>query len=427
MKLIYIKAKMNLIKTSVLNGVAVLIKTFSMFILNKILAVYVGPSGYVVIGQFQNFIQMITTFAGSAINTAVVKYTAEYFEDAHKQQNIWKTAGSIVFSFSLIFTLLILIFKAPLSRYIFQSDQYQSVFVWFAVFLTFFTFNALFLAILNGKKEIAKMVTANIAGSIFSLCITSILAIKWGIYGALVALSIYQSLAFFVTLFLCYKAEWFKFNYLFGKIDKDITQKFAGFVCMALVSALCIPLTQMCIRIYMARNFGLDYAGYWEAMIRLSTAYLMLVTTTLGVYYLPRLSELFNLNKIKSEVYLGYKFIFPFAVLGGCIVYALRDWIIVLLFSKSFLPMRDLFFWQLMGDSLKIGSWILAYLMLSKAMTKLFVITEIIFALTSLLLTYTCTQAFGFEGVSVAHFLNYGIYWIVMSFFVFKYLKDKEA
>ncbi len=36
---------MNLLKTSALNGVAVLIKTATMFILNKILAVYVGPAG----------------------------------------------------------------------------------------------------------------------------------------------------------------------------------------------------------------------------------------------------------------------------------------------------------------------------------------------------------------------------------------------
>ena len=84
---------MNLLKTSVLNGVAVLIKTATMFLLNKILAVYVGPAGYAAIGQFQNFIQMITTFAGSAVNTAVVKYTAEYYADEKKQRTVWQTAG----------------------------------------------------------------------------------------------------------------------------------------------------------------------------------------------------------------------------------------------------------------------------------------------------------------------------------------------
>ncbi|WP_033514020.1 O-antigen translocase, partial [Acinetobacter baumannii] len=405
----------------------VLIKTATMFILNKILAIYVGPAGYAAIGQFQNFIQMVTTFAGSAINTAVIKYTAEYYEDETKQRNIWKTAGSIVLLFSLIFSLIILIFQKQLSLYIFHTDLYQTVFVWFAVFLTFFTFNALFLAILNGKKEVLRLVIANIVGSIFSLAITSLLAIKYSLYGALVALSIYQSLAFLATLLLCYKANWFRLSYLFGKIDKSIAKKFAAFALMALVSAICVPLSQMAIRSYLTHEFGVTYAGYWEAMIRLSAAYLMLVTTTLGIYYLPRLSELSKLEEIKSEVYLGYKFIFPLAIAGGLIIYGLRDWIITLLFTKSFLPMRDLFLWQMTGDSLKIGSWILAYLMLSKAMTKLFIITEIVFAFTSILFTIFFTKVMGFNGVSVAHLVNYALYWGVMGLFIFKLLKEKMS
>ncbi len=417
---------MNLLKTSVLNGVAVLIKTITLFVLNKILAVYLGPTGYAALGQFQNFIQMVTTFAGSAINTAVIKYTAEYHEDESKQRAIWKTAGSIVFVFSLMFAFLILIFQRQLSLYIFHTLEYQTVFVWFAVFLLFFNFNTLFLAILNGKKEILKLVLANIAGSLFALIVTSILAIKLHLYGALIALSIYQSIAFIVTLFLCYRADWFKFSSLFGKIDLEITKKFSSFIWMALVSAICVPLSQILIRAYLSQEFGLAYAGYWEAMIRLSTVYLMLVTTTLGVYYLPRLSELKMIDEIKKEVYLGYKFLFPLAVAGGIIIFVLRDWIIKVLFSPSFAPMQSLFFWQMMGDALKIGSWILAYLMLSKAMTKLYISTEIIFTLSLIALTYVCTQLFGFEGVSIAHLINYGMYWVVISFFIFKSLKQRE-
>ncbi len=327
---------------------------------------------------------------------------------------------------SLIFEVLIIIFKQQLSFYIFKTTEYQSVFVWFAVFLLLFNFNALFLAILNGKKEILKLVIANIAGSIFALIVTSILAVQFKLYGALVGLSIYQSLAFFVTLFLCYKANWFKFSYLFGKIDSDISRKFAGFALMALVSAVCIPLSQMLIRSHLTTEFGVVYAGYWEAMVRLSGAYLMLVTTTLGVYYLPRLSELKELPNIKNEVYLGYKFIFPLALLGGLCLFLLKDWVIIILFSDSFLPMRELVLWQMVGDSLKIGSWILAYLMLSKAMTKLFITTEIIFALTSVILTYLCTQLIGFKGVSVAYMINYGLYWAVISHFVFNNLELKK-
>ena len=276
---------------------------------------------------------------------------------------------------------------------------------------------------MNGKKEILKLVLANIAGSLFALVITGVLAIKLQLYGALIALSIYQSIAFIVTLILCHRADWFEFSSLLGKIDLGITKKFASFILMALVSAICVPLSQMLIRAYLTQEFSLAYAGYWEAMIRLSTVYLLLVTTTLGVYYLPRLSELNAIDEIKKEVYLGYKFIFPFAVVGGICVFILRDWIINLLFSPSFAPMQDLFLWQMMGDALKIGSWILAYLMLSKAMTKLYICTEIIFTVSLIALTYICTQVFGFEGVSIAHLINYGLYWIVISLFIFKQLK----
>ncbi|MFD1439581.1 O-antigen translocase [Acinetobacter terrae] len=417
---------MTLFKTSILNGIAVLIKTATMFILNKILAVYVGPSGYAAIGQFQNFIQMITTFAGSAVNTAVVKYTAEYHEDETRQRAVWKTAGSFVSIFSFIFTFLVLIFHQKLSLLIFKTEAYGSVLIWFSVFLIFFNLNALLLAILNGKKEIIKLVVANISGSLFSLVITGVLAVMFGLYGALVALSIYQSLNFIVTLYLSYRSEWFDFSYFFGKIDRNIAKKIIAFAAMALISAICVPLSQMVIRGYLIHEYSAAYAGYWEAMIRLSTGYLMLATTTLGVYYLPRLSELTNVQDIKKEIYLGYKLIFPLAVFGGIIIYAIKDWIIQLLFSAAFLPMRELFLWQMMGDSLKIGSWILAYLMLGKAMTKLFIVTEITFTCSSIVLTYLCTQYFGFKGVSIAHLVNYALYWGSLSYFIFAKMGEKK-
>lgn len=86
---------MTLIKTSLLNGIAVLFKMLTLLGLNKILAIYVGPAGYAVLGQFQNAVQMITTLASGAINTGVTKYTAEYHGEEEKQHTVWRTAGTI--------------------------------------------------------------------------------------------------------------------------------------------------------------------------------------------------------------------------------------------------------------------------------------------------------------------------------------------
>jgi PST family polysaccharide transporter len=76
----------------------------------------------------------------------------------------------------------------------------------------------------------------------------------------------------------------------------------------------------------------------------------------------------------------------------------------------------------MIGDSLKIGSWILAYLMLGKAMTKAFICSEIIFSATFYLLTVFFVQHMSLKGVAVAHALNYFCYWVVMALFIGRYL-----
>ncbi|WP_439437676.1 O-antigen translocase [Salinivibrio costicola] len=409
---------MTLIKTSLLNGIAVVIKMLTMLGLNKILAIYVGPAGYAAIGNFQNAVQMITTFGSGAIKTGVVKYTAEYYDDEEKQRRVWRTAGTIAVLGSVITGVLVAIFSKPIAQWFLKDESYNTVFIWFSITLVFFILNTLLLAILNGKKEIHRYVVANIAGSLFSLIITSFLAIQFGLHGALTALAIHPSFAFFVTLYLCYRAEWFKFSYLFGQIDKKTIINLSKYTAMALTSAACVPVSHILIRNHLGETLGWDQAGYWEAMWRLSSAYLMLVTTTLSLYYLPRLSELKKPDEIKDEILQGYKIILPTAAACGLVIYLLRDFIIQLLFSAEFVPMRELFAWQMVGDTLKIGSWILAYLMLGKAMTRLFIASEIFSAIGFYGWTYLFTNIYGVEGVTLAHAVNYAIYWIVMGLFI---------
>ncbi|MFY3773573.1 O-antigen translocase [Marinobacter salsuginis] len=417
---------MTLIKTSLLNGIAVIIKMLTLLGLNKILAIYVGPAGYAALGQFQNAVQMITTFASGALNTGVTKYTAEYYEDEVRQHTVWRTAGTIALLGSLTAAILVTIFNKYLANLFLKDESLGSVFIWFAATLVLFVFNTLLLAILNGKKEIQRYVAANIAGSLFSLAVTSVMAIQLGIYGALVALAIHQSLAFFATLLLAHRASWFKLSYLFGGVDKQAAKNLAKYTAMAITSAACIPVSHILIRNHLGETLGWDAAGYWEAMWRLSAAYLMLVTTTLSVYYLPKLSELQKNSDIKREIIQGYKIILPVVAACGLAIYLLRDFIIRVLFTADFLPMESLFAWQMVGDTLKIGSWILSYLMLGKAMMKLFIASEIIFASMFYVLTVVFTKVIGIEGVVLAHAVNYLIYWIVMAVLIINLLGNRK-
>lgn len=414
---------MTLIKTSLLNAIAVVIKMLTMLGINKILAVYVGPTGYAALGQFQNAVQMITTFGSGAINTGVTKYTAEYFEDEAQQRKLWQTAGAIALTGSAITGTLVVLCSQSLATWFLKDAQYGSLFSWFGLTLVFFVFNALLLAILNGKKEISRYVIVNIAGSVFSLAVSAAMILQWGLYGALLTLAVNQSMVFFVTLALCYRTSWFRLKYLVGGIDKQAAINLCKYTAMALTSAATVPVSHILVRNHLGENLGWQAAGYWEAMWRLSAAYLMFVTSTLGVYYLPRLSELKDPLAIKKEIIQGYKIILPVSAACGLVIYLLRDFIIGVLFTQEFSPMRELFGWQILGDTLKIGSWMLAYLMLGQAMMRTFVITEILFGFGFFAWTWLFLDYFGLQAAVVAHAVNYLLYWPLMMVFISKVLR----
>lgn len=414
---------MNLIKTSVLNGIAVLIKMLTLLGINKVLAVYIGPSGYAALGQFQNAVQMITTFASASINTGVTKYTAEYHDNENEQYAIWRTAGTLALLGSVISGVFVALFSESLARWFLKDASLGGVFIWFAIGLVFFSFNTLLLAVLNGKKEIPRYVLANISGSLFALLITTLMAMQFGLYGALVALAIYQSLAFFVTFFICLRLHWFNVRHFIGRIDRKAAINLSKYAAMALTSATCVPLSLILVREHLGASIGWSAAGYWEAITRLSAAYLMLITTTLSVYYLPRLSELKDPAETRNELVIGYKLIMPLTVAGGLVLYLMRDIVIRLLFSDEFLPMRELFAWQMFGDALKIGGWILAYLVLSRAMYKFYIAAEIVFALSFVGLTWLFTDYFGIQGVVMAYALNYALYWLAMAVYAKRFFK----
>lgn len=419
---------MSMLKTSALNAIAVIVKMCTMLGINKVLAIYVGPAGYAALGQLQNAITMITTLSSGAVNTGVTKYTAEYHADEKRQFEVWRTASLLAAIGSILSGIFVAIYSEEMAVYFFNRTDYSSVFIWVALSLVFFTFNALLLAVINGKKCIEQYIKANISGSILSLVVTTLLAWKMGLYGALVALGIYQGLAFFATFYFCKDAQWFKVENFVGRFDRRSAINLSKFAAMAITSAACIPVAQILIRRHLIEVFGPESAGYWEAMWRLSSAYLMLATTTLSVYYLPRLSELQTAKEIVREVISGYKIILPLCIAGCAVIFILRDVVINVLFTPEFIPMRSLFAWQLIGDVMKIGSWLLAFIMLGKAMVKLYIATEIAFSATFYFSVLYFTEKHGLVGVTEAYAFNYFIYWIVIGVsvaYVFKSNKKK--
>lgn len=80
--------------------------------------------------------------------------------------------------------------------------------------------------------------------------------------------------------------------------------------------------------------------------------------------------------------------------------------------------MRDLFFWQIIGDTLKVLSWILAYVMTARALWKPYIFGEILFAVLFYGLVVLFDK-YGAVGATIAHAVNYFLYFVFV-FFVLK-------
>ena len=409
---------MTLIKTSVLTGISTVIKLVSAFVINKVIALYIGPAGLAIVGQLQSFTSIITTFSNGAISSGIVKYTAEY-QDIEEKKKIFSSSIVISLICSLIISIFLFGFSDYLSELILKDIQYSSVFIIFGATIFLFALNMVLISILNGQKEIKKYVLVNIAGSIFSLVFTSILIMQLNLMGALYAMVLNQSVMFFVTLAFVIKSSWFKLEYFKQGLDKESLSKLSKYSLMAIVSALTVPVSHLIIREYIGENLGWDSAGYWQGIWYISTMYLMLVTTTLSVYYLPRLSEIQDNKELRKEIFSGYKIIMPIVILASLIIFLLKEYVILIAFSKDFMPMMELFAWQLIGDVIKIASWLLAYLMLAKAMTKVFIYTEVLFSALFVGLSILFVDKFGLVGITYAYALNYLLY-LVMMIFIFR-------
>lgn len=417
---------MNLLKTSVLNGIAVAVKVASAVVINKILAMYVGPAGYAVIGQFQNAVSIIVNLAGGLVTTGVTKVTAEHYDDEAKQHAVWQTAIRFSLGASILAAILLLLAGDMLAQWLLHRPDMSNVFVWLALTLPAMAANNLLLAIINGKKEVGIYVTANIIGSLTSILLVALLAYNFGLYGTLVAFTISPAVVLLSSAAIVVRRDWFKAKFLWGQINRLALRELSGFGLMGLTSALTVPVTFLFIRDHLATSLGLTAAGYWQATWKISEIYLMLVTTTLSVYYLPRLAEIRTAPELRTEIIRVYRFVMPIVVLGAAMIYLLRDFIIQTLFTPDFLPMRELFPWQLAGDVIKIGSWILGYILIGRAMVKFFVITEIAFSIIFILLSWLLVGIFGLLGVAMAYAINYCIHTACMVYFVKIELWDME-
>ena len=412
---------MNFIRTSLYSGVSTAISLLVRLISNKIIAVYLGTSGIFLLGQLKDFLRLSNVISGFGIENGIIKYTSEFQKSDEELRKILSTSFRTHLFFSLIFCILILIFKNTIAEYLLLDFDSKFYFLILSISVISFSIHTLLMSIINGIKKIKLYVTINIVSVVISAILMITLVLKYAIIGALYALIINQITTLLVTLILFYIYKPFNFSLLFSDFNFKYFKKLSAFSVMAITGPTCLIISTFVVRYYISDKFDTNFAGSWEAMWRISAIYLLFLISTFKFYLIPTFSKL-NSENLKNEVFKIWKVVIPIIIVITAGVYLLRDIIITVLLSNEFFLINEIIFFHLLGDIIKINCWVLGNILISKADTKAFVFFQIEWSVIFVILSYFLINAYGFWGVSLAYFITYIIHFSLLNFHLRKLL-----
>lgn len=410
----YINSKV-LVKINSIQAASVLTRIISGILTSKAIAVFIGAEGLALIGNFRNFTSSIRSLSILGLYNGAVKHISEFKEDLKKLSQVLSTIFYIGFSATVIISLICYLSADYINDLIFPTyNNYAYVIRIFATVLPFYALNMFSFSIMNGFAKYKFLIIINIIGQVLGLSVALLLIYQNRIDGALISVAIAESLIFLITLVGIINRRSLKSFIKVKSISLNVANNLSPNALMVFFSAMVLPLIFISIRSYIIDRIGYKYAGFWEAMTRISKYYLLMITFLMTNYIFPKFKGLKSKRDFKKEVINFYKKVMPFFGLGLIIIYLFRSQIVSLIFTNEFDAVKNLFLWQLLGDFVKILSMVIVFQFLAKKMFWHYIVTEAFLVIILYTISIYFIDIFGLEGVVMAHLASYLMYYGVI-------------
>ena len=412
------------------SGIVVLGKVIASFVVSKVSAVYLGPAGYALLGNFKNVLQGVLGITTNGFQSGVIKHIAECETDAQQKNKV--VTNALVFSFLIsIVTCPFLLFYAPkLAVYTLYDIHYTYVFKYLSLFLPLISLWFIVLYIVNGLQKIHLYTKINILANCVNVILIFLFIYFFKLKGALIASIIIPALSFIISfVFKEIREVFFEVFLNFKQISIMYLKSFSVYIFMAIYSTLLISLSYLFIRNNIINRIDMVTAGLWEAMNKVSMFYMMFFTSLMTLHLLPKLSE----NKTVRGYYIimkdYFKVVLPFAIISFIVLFFLKYYIIKLFLTEEFLEINQFFHLQLLGDLFKIMGFSLAYQFHAKKMLFCYFFTDAILYGVFYFLGIYLIEFFYLKGVFYAYLLSTFLYFLTVLALVIKtkhqYLKNE--
>lgn len=402
---------MSILRAGVYSAAAAAARLVAGLVVVKLVALFAGPEGVGKMGQFMSIMSLLAVLAGGGIASGVTKYVAEYRDAPDRLEALIRSGLSFSIATSVVAGILSLLFSERLAVLLLGDARYESLIWVLAVAQSMIALHNYVVAIINGFMDVRRVAIIHVIGGAVSVAITAILSWQLRLYGALLALVLGQAALLVVSGNMAWRSGYFPTHFLRPGRDREMIARLLRYSAMTITSALLPPVVHIWVRNHLAERFSWEQVGYWQAVSKISDAYLLFITMAISMYYLPKLSSIHDGPALRSELRSASSIILPVVAVMAAMLYFLRDWVLLLLFTPDFASASPLFLPQLVGDVVKIAAFLQSYIMIAKALTKAFLFSEFLFSLTYVGLVSVLTQEYGVVGAMYAFAANYIVYW----------------
>lgn len=408
-----------------LNAGVISIRLFIGLFIQRLLAEHIGEVGYAKTGQLRSFIQILISITSLGTFNGIVKYISEYKDNETQLQKLFSTAFVFV-SIGSVSTAIVLFIGADFfSDYLFNTTEYSYIIKLLGVLAPVIGIQRIFNGVVNGLSRYKRFAVIELVAYLLSAVVMVYLLFQYNIDGALLAITITPAIQFVVLMFIFVKVlrEYVKFSKLSFKISMG--KELMAFALMSFVSTILLGYVEIDIRNMITNRITEADSGIWTAITTLSQNYMVFSGAIFTLYVIPKFATIYNRKDFQVEVVSIYKTLLPLFAVGMIIVFLLRNVIIDVIFH-GFTGMGPLFKWQLLGDFVRLASLVLAHQFLAKKMVRNFIFSEILSLVLFYILAYYFIDWYGLEGVVIAHFVRYIIYFLVVIYLVWRYFKKAE-
>lgn len=385
----------------------------------KAWALLLGPGGYGVLALWQALARVLGLVAGLGIGVALVRLGAEsaragdHVAMAHLRRATWLTTAAAA---TLTFALM-LAFRRPLAAWALGSSAAAGQMPWVALAVVGVVVYGAQAGILNVHHEVAALAKVTALGSCLGAATGVAIVAIWraeGIPAAILAAAAANCLV--CEPYRRAKAPRATPPWSWREIRRQAASLLRfGFPYTA--ANVVGTGAQYAMPFVVLWRLGVAPVGLYRAAAAIAVAYLALVLTAMGQDYFPRLSAARNdpaaMVQLMNEQHRVILLLGLPLILGAL---ALAPIVIPILYSRAFAPAVMVLEWILVGDILKIASWVMSFAILARCPSRVFLGTE--FAAGALLLTtgWLGMRAFGLEGAGIAFPVSYAAYYLICYF-----------